>query len=248
MNRALDLDTIAPDDPIVTPVSTPAPKVKKAKIKKTVTSEPLETVKATKKVDDILNSVSGDSYSFLVKPKNFTFKEREESEEVLLVLRPHWFSNIKWVLITFLMIFVPSLLRYLSFGTAIFNVNILPGAYEFIATLIWFTFVFIFAFESFLSWYFDLYIITDRRVIDIHFNNLLDVKSSEANIDVIQDVTSRVSGFAQTMFNYGNVTIQTAGTVGELCFEKVPNPSRVTEVLQELKEEIKNEKEDSDNE
>lgn len=246
MNRAFDLDTIAPDDVVTqsAPKSEPATidhphKTKKIK-KKKVVSVSEHVCDGPKKIDDLLNSVRGDSYSFLVKPKGFNFEDCEDCEEVLLVLRPHWFTNVKWVLIALALFFAPGILGLVFADTSsIFGVDIFPGTYKFIATLFWYLFVFIFIFENFLSWYFDVYIVTDRRVIDIHFNNLLDKKTSEANIEVIQDVTSRVAGISQTIFNYGDIKIQTAGAVDEIYFHKVPNPGRVSEVIQELREEIK---------
>ena len=75
MNRAIDLDTVAPDDIVTTesqnliPVSAPKNKVvkKTKKYKTVITSE--KSCGGPKKVDEILSSVHGDSYSFLVKPK-----------------------------------------------------------------------------------------------------------------------------------------------------------------------------------
>jgi hypothetical protein len=80
-------------------------------------------------------------------------------------------------------------------------------------------------------------IITDERVIDIDFNNLLEKKFSDAKISMIQDVTSRVAGVSQTLFNYGTVLVQTASEVNELVFEKIPNPDKVIKVLQLMRQE-----------
>ena len=37
------------------------------------------------------------------------------------------------------------------------------------------------------------------------------------------------------MFNFGDITIQTASEVPEFNFEGVPNPERVTKILDELR-------------
>lgn len=250
MNRAVDLDTIAPDD-VVTPEpqkSTPHKStVSKKIIKKKDVIVSTHTCRESKKIDEILKTVKGNNYSILVKPKGFKFSDCEDYEEILLVLRPHWFTNVKWVLMAVVLFFVPALLGLIfSNSSNIFGVDIFPGAYKFIATLFWYLFVFIFIFENFLSWYFDVYVVTDRRVIDIYFTNLLDKKTSEANIEDIQDVTSRVAGLSQTLLNYGDVRIQTAATVGNISFTKVPNPNRVTDVIQELREEINKQKTEKD--
>jgi hypothetical protein len=53
---------------------------------------------------------------------------------------------------------------------------------------------------------------------------------------MIQDVTSAVIGAIPTVFNYGNVLIQTASEVNEIVFERVPNPEKIIKILQELRE------------
>ncbi|HEX8924018.1 MAG TPA: PH domain-containing protein, partial [Patescibacteria group bacterium] len=109
--------------------------------------------------------------------------------------------------------------------------------YRFIATLFWYLVTFAYAFEKLLGWYFNVYIVTTDRVVDIDFNNLLDKKFSEADLAVIQDVSSHVAGVSQTVFNYGTILIQTAAEIPEISFEKVPNPEKIVKVLQELRQE-----------
>ena len=80
-------------------------------------------------------------------------------------------------------------------------------------------------------------IITDKRVIDVDFNNLLVKKFSEARLLMIQDITSKVSGLFQTIFNYGKVKVQTAGETPEIIFEDIPNPEKIIRTLQVLRDE-----------
>lgn len=227
MNRSQDLDTIAPDDPVVNPalVLKPAKKLKKSK--KPINSN----AEFDQKISEIMGHTTNPFSSFLAHPKVFSFKERDDQEKIILVLRPHWFTNIGWILISLLMVLIPIFFP-------IFDVlNNFPGNYHFISVTFWYLITFIFAFQKFLSWYFNVFIITDERVIDIDFNNLLVKKFSEAKIDRIQDVTSKVIGLFPTMFNYGLVIIQTAAEIPEIIFENVPNPEKIIKVLQQLRQE-----------
>lgn len=244
MPRAKDLDIIAPDDIVVENKPLPKPKkVKKVK-KKTkkishvtpsVKLEPPETPKLSndirQKVYTLAGTTSHSLSSFLARPKVFSFQEKEDEEEIIVVLRQHWFTNVSWILTAILMAFLPLLLGIIPLF------SFLPYNYQFVAIVFWYLIVFMFAFEKFLTWYFNVYIITDERIIDIDFYNLLDKKFSEAKLSMIQDVTSRVSGLSQTIFNYGNVLIQTAAEITEICFEKVPDPPRVIKILQQLRQE-----------
>jgi hypothetical protein len=248
MSRSTDLDIIAPDDKIAGPAPEPEAKNITPAQPSELPSPPVSpspVVEAhstpvphtgfndpnfTKKVYNILGHTHGSFSSFLVKPDVFNFGEKDDEEEIVLVLRPHWFTNVSWILTAIAMLFVPTLLQF---------VPLLSGfspKYQFVSVFFWYLVTFAFSFEKFLSWYFDVYIITTERVIDFDFYNLLDKKFSEAGLTMIQDVTSRVSGVSQTVFNYGNVLIQTAAEINEIHFEKVPNPDKIIRIISELRQ------------
>ena len=89
-------------------------------------------------------------------------------------------------------------------------------------------------FEKFLGWFFNVYIITDERVIDVDFYSLLYKQISDAGLDKIQDMTYRTNGIAGSVINYGDILIQTAGEQPNLEFEAVPRPAEVVKILNEL--------------
>lgn len=229
MPRSSNLDTVAPDDPVITPK-----KVKKSdsgSVSSPTTYVPKTSAEYHQKIEEILGKTKHSLSSFLVNPKVFNFEERDDDEEILLVLRPHWFTNVGWILVTILLVLLPLFLP-LSIILSGLSAN-----YLFITFIFWYVITFIFAFEKFLSWYFDVFIVTDHRVVDIDFENLIVKKFSEADIHMIQDVTSKVIGLFPTMLNYGFVLIQTAAEIPEITFENVPNPEKVIKILQQLREE-----------
>jgi len=228
MVRSSNLDNVAPDD-IIVPASKPTSSLIPTPISKPSSNSAISDYR--KKIDDILGHTKHPFSAFLAHPKVFTFKEKDDNEDILLVLRQHWFTNVSWVVIAILMAFAPMLLKYIPLLASF------PPNYQFVSVLFWYLVTITFVFERFLSWYFNVYIITDERVVDIDFNNLLDKKFSEAKISMIQDVTSRVSGLSQTILNYGTVYIQTASEVPEIQFEKVPNPEKIILILQQLRQE-----------
>ena len=169
--------------------------------------------------------------SYLTHPKNIDFEIKDKEEKVELLLRQHPIVNIKWMLISVLMVLAPIILvNFLS-------LSFLPVGFRLVAFLIWYLITMAFSLENFLSWYFNVYIITDERVIDIDFLNLIYKEVSDANIDKIQDITYKMGGVARTMFNYGDVFIQTAGEIPNFEFAAVPKPDRVVKILEELRME-----------
>jgi len=230
MPRASDLDTIAPDDVIVSPSSSKSKPKKKFQPKKTISCS--KDLPYRQKVYQLLkNSTKSSLSSFLARPKVFTFDSRQDDEEIILVLRRHWFTNLSWIIIALFMFLAPLVLSYFPFF------NLFPQAFHFIMILFWYLLSFAIAFEKFLSWYFNVFIVTEERVVDIDFYNIIDKKMSEAKISMIQDITVKTNGVAQTLFNFGTILVQTAAEVPVITVEKVPSPNTVLQVLQQMRSE-----------
>lgn len=207
MTRSNDLDIIAPDDPV---------------------TENIEKYDACEKVREILGHTTGPLSSTLIFPDYFDFSEKNEGEIIYTVLRPHWYTNVSWILLTILMLIAPLVVRSLRINF-ILSTNIFTLVF-----LFWYMITFAFTLQKFISWYFDIFIITNFRVIDIDVHNLLDRKFSEAQIDKIQDINYKVAGLSQTFFNYGTLKIETAGENPDIEFEKIAAPGKIMKLLQGL--------------
>jgi uncharacterized membrane protein YdbT with pleckstrin-like domain len=112
----------------------------------------------------------------------------------------------------------------------------IPAGYVVVGTVFWYVASFGFFLTVFLQWYFNIFIVTDKRIIDIDFLYLLYKKFAEAQLFRIQDVSFRTGGIMATMFNFGDVLIQTAGELPNFVFEKVPRPSDVVHIISDLTE------------
>lgn len=203
----------------------PSRKTKKEKVKK-------QKAKREKLPSHTHNPLT--SYNYY--PEGVHFETQEREEEIVLLLRSHLVTNVKWVAITILMIFAPIVLSFFPL------IDFLPGNFQLIAVLMWYLVTTAFALENFLTWFFSVFIVTDERVVDIDFYNLLYKEVSDANIDKIQDVTYKMGGAVRTVFNYGDVLIQTAGEMPNFEFLAVPKPDNVAKVLQDLRIEEEVEK------
>lgn len=167
------------------------------------------------------------SYSYY--PDNVNFENREKEEKVILLLRRHPVTNLGWITVGALMFLAPIVLS----GFPI--LSFLPARFQLIAVLGWYMVSFAFVLEKFVVWYYDIFIITSERVLDIDFYNLIYKEVTDASLDKIQDVTYAVGGVARAVFNYGDVVIQTAGEMENLKFEGVPWPDRVAKILQDIR-------------
>jgi hypothetical protein len=169
--------------------------------------------------------------SFSPKPIRTRFATQDSQENILLLLRKHPVTQLPWIAIATIGALIPAFVdpgQLLSF---------LPSAYQLAATITWYTAILFFILESFLSWYYNVYIITDERVVDIDFYSLIYRNISSAKLDRIEDVTAKTRGALQTVVNYGTVYIQTAGTREQFEFEDVPKPNTIVQFLNELLQE-----------
>jgi membrane protein YdbS with pleckstrin-like domain len=169
--------------------------------------------------------------SIIFCPENLKFETMETEEKVVLFLRKHWITNVPWILILIIMILAPFLVSGLSLFDDV------PSNFKFIFMLVWYLVTTAYFLESFLTWFFNAYIVTDERIIDVDFYNLIYKEVSDASIDKIQDVTYKMGGVIRTLFNYGDVLVQTASEVPNFEFLAVPKPDNVVKVLQDLRTE-----------
>lgn len=179
--------------------------------------------------------------TFATKPVGITFESQEEGEEVLLLLRPHIVTLVPAILVTIFLILVPIIL---SGFLAAFNLEItfLTGGQSFLLSVFWYLVVFSYAFYRFLFWYFDIYILTDERIVDFDFRGILSKEIAFATLNHIEDISPKMRGFFGTLFDFGDVFVQTAGTTGEFHFRRVPNPDLVA---QKILEQVRGEEEEA---
>jgi hypothetical protein len=165
---------------------------------------------------------------FVPKPQRMGFSTQSAGESIILLLRQHPVTQIRWSLTALLASVIPLIFSPIDF------MGFLPANYKLALYLGWYLMIIGFVLESFLKWFFNVYIITDERIIDVDFMSLIYKNISAAKIDKIEDTTATTGGFLASLFNYGTVTIQTAAERREFEFSNVPLPNKVTKLINEL--------------
>jgi len=141
---------------------------------------------------------------------------------------------LPWVAITFALIFAPPIIFPIFVSRQI--LPSLPANFVSVVGIIWYLVTFGFVLVNFITWYFNVYIVTNERIIDVDFLNLLYKQLSSTRIARIQDVTYKLGGVIRSLFDFGDVFIQTAGTEPNFEFEAVPHPEAVVRKISELME------------
>ena len=97
----------------------------------------------------------------------------------------------------------------------------------------------LFFYSYFVAFYLDMWVITNDRMVDIRQITLFARSVAELDLYQIQDATSEVKGVFPSLFDYGNVAIQTAGAHAQFMLLNVPHPHQLREMILDLAAEDK---------
>ncbi len=151
----------------------------------------------------------------------------DEDEKIILEIRRYWIVLLPPILKIFLALFVPGI--FIDF--------IFKNIFLLILFLIWFAIILGYAIYHGVRWYYDSFIITDKRIIDIDQKGVFSRNVSETTFDKIQDITYEVKGFLGTMLNYGDIAVQTASAQEKIAIKKIANPKQIQDQVISIQEQ-----------
>lgn len=175
--------------------------------------------------------------SFVEHPQNCRFDGQDSDEEIVLLLRAHPITTLKWIVpavIIFLLPFYFS--RLMSFLQI--DLSFVPMSLGSVFLVINFLLVLVIVFEGFLGWYFNVNILTNKKLIDVDFYSILLKHLDQALLRDVQESTSRVGGVFGMFFNFGHVLVKTAASSESIDYANVPHPDRVADII--MDEALKN--------
>lgn len=150
------------------------------------------------------------------------FKTQRENEEVLLRIRRHWFSMMRWMLAPIALVIVGLILSVVIPDIAVFTVPTV------------FIFGIILAIYIVLEWANDSVIVTDQRVIRItHTILTFHEVRNEVDLESIQEANAEIPTFDifARIFRYGDVELKTAGSEGNFILGMMPDPEKLQDLI-----------------
>lgn len=164
--------------------------------------------------------------AFVLKPKiEGDFKERDE--EIILLVRAHPITQVSWIINGIFIFLILIALNFIFFPYLSSLQKIFINFFIFIFVLSYWWF-------NFLTWFFNVGIITNKRIVDIDFHGLIYKEITSAKLQNIEDITIKSGGFTASIFNFGNIFIQTAGTEVNIEFINIPSPNKVRDLINNL--------------
>jgi uncharacterized membrane protein YdbT with pleckstrin-like domain len=142
-----------------------------------------------------------------------------KDEQILFETHKHWYVLI-----------IPLLFSLILISLSFYFYTIDP--------LHWWYFVFsfiavIYFIFKYYSWKYDLWVVTNYRVIDEF--GVFSINSKESPIDKINNVSYQQSLIGRVM-GFGDVQIQTAAEMGETSYANISRPQQLKEALSNAQE------------
>lgn len=157
----------------------------------------------------------------------------EDQEEIVTVLRRHWFVlAAEVVLIVFLALLPAICFSVLNnmfdvFAVAYTYLPYLVAAYVVFLLILWMS-----LFNVWTNYYLDTWVITTRRLITIDQRGFFHRATGSFRLERLQDVEVSVSGILPTFFDFGTVEIRTASDE-TFIMRGLPDPSSIKTQLME---------------
>lgn len=146
----------------------------------------------------------------------------KENEELIQLIRKHALVYTKETLVALIIFLSPFFFIFLlfklgSWGMIIFFVLIFLGLLA--------------LFKLWVVYHYNVFIITNQRIILYLQNGLFERNVSEIEFSKIQDISYRYKGFWQTLLKFGSLKIQVVNSETVFLVSAVPYPEKIQQQL-----------------
>ncbi|HZE86894.1 MAG TPA: hypothetical protein VE090_01670 [Methylomirabilota bacterium] len=171
--------------------------------------------------------------TFVRDPDGVSLAEQRDDEHILLFIRRDFITNVPWIFSTIILIILPFFLPFV-FQPLNISFAFVPLTVLTILAIFYYVIIAGFVFANFVTWFYDIGIVTEARAVDIDFYNISYVSVATARAQDLKDVRYFQRGFFQSFFDYGDVSLVVEASGETLTFEQTPRPAEVVNILSAL--------------
>lgn len=166
--------------------------------------------------------------------------ELQNGEHVVLFSRRHWV--FLW----------PRLILHAIYGLVavvaagwlvdvIWGLSGTPAKVFWVIAAIWAVYWAVRCYFDWYSYYHDIWVVTNQRIIDSIKPNFFNSRLSSADLVDVEDISVEHSGVFATAFRYGDLRCQTAGEQPNFILGGVPNPTNILAVVDATRDSARRE-------
>ena len=163
----------------------------------------------------------------------------QPGEHILVAARKHWLVYVGGAIPYAVFAYLPVLILNFIGGSDIFAnapwIDMISTENPWVAFVlgVYWLFVWMAAFSDFMRYFLDIWIITNKRIIDVEQHNFFDREVTSLFLDRVEDVTMEQIGFFHTLLGFGTVTAQSAGATEKITLPGIGSPKHIRDVLME---------------
>lgn len=164
------------------------------------------------------------------------FPGQKEGENISLLIRKHWVTDVKSGAIVLLIGFFPTLVC-LFIAKALWQTQSTQVFWGFVmGFIVYLLFISLITYIHWLNDELDIIVVTDRRVISHEQIDLFHRQVSETNVTQIEDVKGVEKGLFQNLLHYGTLEIMTSSNDVFFTLNYVDRPYENARKLLDLRE------------
>lgn len=170
----------------------------------------------------------------------------EEGEQILKVLRRHYFVILPLISAILLLSLAPlAVYEFLLSGFLPFDESIINTLsdfalhYKVFAYSLWLLLLWMFFFIEWTDYYLDFWVITNKHILDVEQRGFFHREVISFRYEQIQDITVETKGFLETMLKFGTLHIQTAGESKQIIIRDAHEPEVARALILKLQEQSK---------
>lgn len=168
---------------------------------------------------------------FIFTSSSNSFDGQLSGEKTVLVTRKHWFV-LFFPFWTFLFLaFLPFLIYFLSKNFSWYAV--ISSLFWFLV-IIHFLILWLLLFYQLMLYILTVTVVTNKRLIRIDQKAFFLYERNETELNKIQDISVKIQGIFAAFLNFGDVEVQTAGTIVKFTFPQLPSPEKIKEIIMGL--------------
>lgn len=155
--------------------------------------------------------------------KEYVFDGQRPEESVESIIKNHPFILFQPGLMAVLILLIPTVFLIFFGATIVFSV----AAFICVPIAIYFFSIKYFEFAS------SVLLITSQRIIYLKQKGFIKRDVIETNFEKIQDVSTSIHGLVQTMLDFGEIKIRTAGAGqgDEIVIKNIPHPYKTQQEI-----------------
>jgi hypothetical protein len=158
----------------------------------------------------------------------------EEGEHIVAQVHKHWWFIFLRIVGLACFLVIPLLVWVVArWFNLVVLIHATSAAYVVVGAL-WALVGWVMFWQFWTLYYMDMWIVTNKRLIDIDYIAFFNRNIAMLRLDKIQDMTIVVGDVFGSVLGYGTIVVQTAASDKEFRVEQISNPEELRDAISRL--------------